>query len=69
MTSRDESPTLIRTEVGRLEGKKWITTSYAYMAKRATIFDEQLIHWAEAREKWLKEKGLPIRPPKIQKPG
>lgn len=63
----DESPILITGETAHFVDKKWVMVRYGYMARRATIFDEQLIHWANERDKWLKEKGLPI-PTRAPKP-
>lgn len=62
MTFKDELPVLISVESGKQVGKKWVTIRYAYMARAATIHDQDLVNWANRREAWMKEKGLSIRP-------
>jgi len=42
-------PILVQTTISKLVGKVWVHSTYAYMAARATIFDEQLIRDAERR--------------------
>jgi hypothetical protein len=56
MNTPADNRTLIRGASYRKAGKKLVKLEYAYLAAPATIFDEQLIEWANRREAELKAK-------------
>ena len=43
-------PILIPCTRDTFDGKKWHHVEFAFMAARSTLFDEQLIQWAERRD-------------------
>jgi len=52
-----ERPIQIRGISYRKVGKKMVAIEYAYMAERATIFDQELVAWAERRAAALKPRA------------
>ena len=51
-------PTLIIGSSTRKVDGKLVTLHYSYMAARSTLFDEQLIHFAERRDAELKRRRV-----------
>lgn len=52
---RSRPPDLVVGHFETIVDGKIVRHDYAYIAKRATIFDEQLIAWANARDEHLKK--------------